>query len=162
MQFHIFAIPATGSTDLEEEMNHFLRSHKVVSVKKSIEVIDGLPRWCFCVEYIAGTPIAGVKGAEGRSKRVDYKEILSNDDFVIFSRLREVRKELAAAEAIPVYAVCTNEQLATLARKCPTSLVELKEIDGLGKAKVGKYGDAFLFAIAETGKNRDETSREPD
>lgn len=37
MQYRVFAIPATGSEDLEEELNRFLRSHCVVTVQKSIE-----------------------------------------------------------------------------------------------------------------------------
>ena len=45
------------------------------------------------------------------SKKVDYKEILSEEDFIFYSKLRELRKELTNNEALPVYTFFTNEQL---------------------------------------------------
>ncbi|HPO15649.1 MAG TPA: HRDC domain-containing protein [Candidatus Hydrogenedentes bacterium] len=157
MQYRVFAIPATGSTDLEEDLNRFLRSHKVITVQKTVEMIDGAPRWCFCVEYIEGASPsgAGTNAFSGKSKRVDYKEVLSENDFSVYARLREVRKELAAAEAVPVYTVCTNEHLAAMAVKRPESLSDLKEIDGFGEAKAAKYGKALLSVL-----NRNEADEE--
>ena len=90
----------------------------------------------------------------GRSKRVDYKEVLSEGDFAAYARLREARKALAAAEAIPVYAVCTNEQMAAMAKERPSSLSGLKEIDGFGEAKAAKYREALLAAMAQGGQPR--------
>jgi superfamily II DNA helicase RecQ len=163
MQYSVFAIPATGSPEIEEELNHFLRSHKVISVQKTVEVIDGTPRWCFCVEYLEDgvAPGRSARGA-GRSKRVDYKEVLSEEDFAVYARLRDIRKELAASEAVPVYAVCTNEQLAAVATNRPDSLTALKEIDGLGEAKAAKYGEALLDGMTGTEKAKDEASGSSD
>jgi hypothetical protein len=42
--------------------------------------------------------------------KADYKEILSPEDFSLFSKLREIRKKLAGDNGLPVYAVRTNEQ----------------------------------------------------
>jgi len=152
MQYRVFAIPVTGSSDLEDELNQFLRSHRIVSVQKTVEVVDGAPRWCFCLEYLEG-------GAPtGRSKRVDYKEHLSEEDFAVFARLRDARKALAESQAIPVYAVCTNEQLAAMATRRPGSVSALKEIDGFGDAKAAKYGKSFLSAIVTDPKEPNETS----
>lgn len=47
---------------------------------------------------------------------MDYKEILSEDDFAVFVRLRDARKELAGKEAIPV-TVCCNDPCT---RNCDT------------------------------------------
>ena len=148
MQYRVFAIPATGSPELEDELNLFLRSHKIIAVQKGIETIDGTTRWCFCVEYMDGalTSQSGRGGRRG-GERIDYKEVLKEADFALFALLREVRRQLAATEAIPVYAVCTNEHLAAMATKRPKSLAQLKEIEGLGEAKAGKYGEAFLQVL---------------
>lgn len=161
MQYRVFAVPATGSPDLEEALNHFLRSKRIVSVQKSLQEVDGAARWCFCVEYLEGA-LAGDQKASGRSKRIDYKEVLSEEDFLVFVRLRDARKELATAEAIPVYAVCTNEQLAQMAIRRPSSLSELRAIEGIGDAKAAKYGAALLAALNGKGANTDETCLEPD
>ena len=136
-----------GDAEAEEELNRFLRSHRAVSVQKELVVNGDTPCWCICVEYLLNSQLPEGKGG-GRS-RVDYKEILSADDFAVFVRLRETRKELAGREAIPVYAVSTNEQLAEMAKSRATTLADLKKIDGFGDAKAEKYGETFLAAIRE-------------
>ncbi len=149
MQFKILAIPATGDHESEEELNRFLRGHRIVSVRQEL-VCEDPPRWCFCMEYLDG---GGSGSSKGKGKpRVDYKEVLSEEDFAVFARLRDVRKELAAAEAVPVYAVCTNEQLAEMAKGRAASLTDLKKIDGFGDAKADKYGEALLVALGATGE----------
>lgn len=147
MQYRVFAIPATGSPDMEDELNVFLRSHKVITVQKALETVDGTTRWCFCVEYLDG--VASERGRPGQrgGDRVDYKSVLNEADFAMFALLRELRKKLASSEAIPVYTVCTNEQLAAMATKRPQSLAQLRDIDGLGEAKAGRYGEAFLQVL---------------
>jgi superfamily II DNA helicase RecQ len=159
MQFKLFSIPATGDAEAEEELNRFLRSHRAVSVQKELVQGGQTAYWCFCIEYLLGIIPEG-KGS-GR-QRVDYKEILSAEDFAIFVRLREARKELAGREAIPVYAVSTNEQLAEMAKSRAATLADLKKIDGFGDAKAEKYGETFLLAIGEEVGRTDEAGRKPD
>ena len=159
MQFRLFSIPATGDTEAEEELNRFLRSHRAVSVQKELVQGGQTAYWCFCVEYLPGSQPEG-KG--GGRQRVDYKEILSAEDFAVFVRLREARKELAGKEAIPVYAVSTNEQLAEMAKSRAATLADLKKIDGFGDAKTEKYGETFLLAMREGMGRTDEAGRKPD
>jgi superfamily II DNA helicase RecQ len=140
-------IPAAGSPELEEDLNRFLRSHRVIAVQKSLEVVEGSPCWCFCVEWLEGSP-AGGSGKGRGTKKIDYKDVLSDADFAVFARLREVRKEMATAGAIPVYAVCTNDILAAFARTRPDSLAGLRETDGFGEAKADKYGKVFLEVLS--------------
>jgi superfamily II DNA helicase RecQ len=159
MQYKLYSIPAMGDTQAEEELNRFLRSHRTTSVQKELVHSGATACWCFCVEYL----MDGAPEARGGGRgRVDYKELLSDADFARFVRLREVRKELAGKEAIPVYAVCTNEQLAEMAKTHAATVVDLKRINGFGDAKAGKYGEAFLAAIGEVSGGTDETGRKPD
>ena len=93
MQYHVQMIPAAGSPELEEEFNRFLRSHRVIAVQKSLEVVEGSPCWCFCVEWLEGSPVGG--GGKGRgTKKIDYKDVLSAADFAVFARLPFQRKQL--------------------------------------------------------------------
>ena len=160
MQFKIITIPATGDPESEAELNRFLRAHRVVSVHKELVQSAGGPFWCLCIEYLLGAPSAD-NDQRGR-RRVDYKEVLSGEDFAVFAKLRGIRKELAGEEGVPVYAVCTNEHLAEMARSRAKTLADLKKIDGFGDAKAEKYGEALLEAIRETDEQPDETSRKPD
>ena len=159
MQFKLFSIPATGDAAAEEELNGFLRSHRAVSVQKELVQGGQTACWCFCVEYLLGS---APEGKGGGRQRVDYKEILSAEDFAVFVRLREARKELAGKEAIPVYAVSTNEQLAEMAKSHAATLADLKKIDGFGDAKAEKYGETFLLAIREGVGRAGEACGKPD
>ena len=51
---------------------------------------------------------------------------------------------------MPAYALCTNEQLAEMVRRPVQSLDSLAGIDGVGQARVEKYGGAFLRILKES------------
>ncbi|MGO9202903.1 MAG: HRDC domain-containing protein [Limisphaerales bacterium] len=146
MQLRVFILPVKNLGEAEGEMNGFLRSHRVLAVKKEF-VPDGENSfWTFCVEYLESVGAAGVW--PGKGPKVDYKEVLKPAEFEVFSRLREWRKAAAEKEGVPVYAVLTNEQLAQIVRKQVSSKAALKEIDGVGEARVEKYGEAVLKVLA--------------
>ena len=143
MQLKLFVLPIKNLGAPEAEMNAFLRSHRMLAVKKEF-VSDGENSfWTFCVEYLESAP-AGIATPGSRLPKVDYKEVLKPEEFEVFSRLREWRKGVAEQEGVPVYVVFTNEQLAAMVKKKVSSKAALKEIEGVGEARVEKYGDAAL------------------
>jgi len=149
MQLKLFVVPIKNLGGAEAEMNGFLRGHRVLAVKKEF-VPDGENSfWSFCVEYLDG-PTAGTGAAplSGRLPKVDYKEVLKPEEFEVFSRLRDWRKRVAEQEGVPVYVVFTNEQLAEMVRKRAGTNAALKEIEGVGEARVEKYGAAVLERLA--------------
>ena len=133
---------------METELNAFLSCHRIVTMERRF-VEDGADSfWALCVDYLNGEPGGPVHGAPGRSERkVDYKEVLSAEQFETFARLRLLRKELADKEAVPVYAIFSNEQLAEMVKTKADSKAKLKAIDGVGESRIEKYGDAFLKAL---------------
>ena len=44
--------------------------------------------------------------------------------------------------------VCTNQQLAAMIKARPQSMAKLGTIDGIGKAKLEKYGQEILALLA--------------
>jgi len=145
MQLRVFMVPVKGAQPTEAEMNAFLRGHRVLTVRKEF-VPDGENSfWSFCVEYLE-LPAGGAV-SDGKPK-VDYKEVLKPEEFEVFSRLRDWRKGVAEREGVPVYTVLTNEQLAQMVQKKAASLAELKEIEGVGDARLEKYGEALLRILA--------------
>jgi len=152
MQIRFFSIPVSGESSLVDDLNRFLRTHRVISVQKEITQRETAPCWRICVEYL-DSPSPSDKNQSRKRSRIDYKQILSEEDFAVFSRIRELRKKLAEKEAVPVYAICTNEQLAKMATECCSNLSQLKEINGFGEGKAKKYGNAFLDEISGVKKN---------
>ncbi len=149
MRLHFATVPVfSGTQAAEAELNAFLASHRVDSVDRQL-VVDG-PRsaWAICVAYVDG-PEPGSKAASKKG-RVDYREVLPPEQFQVFARLRELRKKLAEREGVPPYALFTNEQLAEMVRRRAASLAALGAIDGVGPARLEKYGAAFLEVLQGT------------
>ena len=157
MQFKVFHISITGDSDAEEEMNKFLRTHRIVTVQRELANTVLGSYWCFCVEYIDQASKPSSPFPQKKGERIDYKDILSENDFVIFSKIRDLRKELALAESIPVYTICTNDQLAQMVLNQCSSLSSLQQISGFGEAKPQKYGKHFLELLGTFFNNETKT-----
>jgi len=152
MQFEVLAVPAAGDRELVDALNRFLRSHRVLHVDRRLVEKGTEYFWTFCVEYI-DSPVSGVGGGPGGVvPKVDYKAILTPEQFARFSVLRQLRKELADKEAIPPYAVFTNEQLAEMVKLATPTKEDIQAIPGIGQAKMQKYGDAFLKLLIKPGQ----------
>ena len=144
MQLRTFVLPIKNLSIPEGEMNAFLRSHRVLAVKKEF-VPDGENSfWTFCVEYLDGVGGGSAPPQLPGRPKVDYKEVLKPEEFEVFSRLRDWRKTVAEQEGVPVYVVFTNEQLAAMVKQRVSTKAALKEIEGVGEARVEKYGAAVL------------------
>jgi len=83
-----------------------------------------------------------------KTKDESYKEILTENDWPLFKVLREWRSQRCKEEGIPPYIICNNIQLARITVTRPSSLNALQEIEGIGKAKIEKYGKDILQIIA--------------
>jgi len=137
-------------------LNHFLRSVRALTVNR--EFVDQGPNyfWCLAIEYLAD--VTGKSGDKSNRNRIDYKEVLSPEDFAVFVKLREWRKQAATSEAVPVYTIFSNEQLADIAQRRIATKIELHKISGVGEARVKKYAEAVFKIIEEAKASREETA----
>lgn len=149
MQLKFFQIPTLGGGLLEDDLNAFLRAHRVLAVQRELVREGPGVYWALCVEYLPQAPARPGQSASQPSgnAKIDYREVLSAQDFETFSRLRKLRKEMAERDGVPVYAVFTNEQIAAMVTSRADSLAALRRIDGVGDARVEKYGEAFLAGM---------------
>ncbi len=157
MRLHFFAIPALDPGDAQAELDGFMGSHRVVGVDRQL-VQDGPGSfWAVCVTVTDG---ASKKPGGGTArKRIDYKEVLTPEQFAVFARLRDLRKELAAEEGVPAYAVFTNEQLAAMVTRGVSTKAGLGGLSGVGPARADKYGARVLEILcAPSGGARSKVS----
>jgi len=140
IQIAIFNL-GPGDPQAVEEMNRFLRGHRVLTIDRQFHT--GI--WSCLVSFQLGG--SDQPAERPRPEKIDYKQVLDAPTFAIFSALRECRKTLAEREALPPYAVFTNEQLAEIARRRCATTGELAKIEGIGAARVEKYGVAVLAAL---------------
>jgi len=140
-QYASFFVSPFGEKSVTDELNAFLRSHRIVNVEKRLIDGDRGTGWVFLVEYGSdGNKNTGNAPAQ----RVDYREVLNPVEYALYDKLRNLRKEIAEKAGIPVYAVFTNDQLAGMVRKPPKAAKDLLSIPGVGESRVKQYGEAFL------------------
>ncbi|MEO8547126.1 MAG: DNA helicase RecQ [Sphingomicrobium sp.] len=66
----------------------------------------------------------------------------------LFEALREARRSLAAAAKVPPYAVFHDSTMREIAATRPATLADLARVNGVGEAKLARYGEAMLAALA--------------
>ena len=69
----------------------------------------------------------------------------------LFEALRETRRSLAAEAGVPAYVVFHDSTLREIAAAKPATLDELARVNGVGRAKLERYGEAMLAAVASAG-----------
>lgn len=152
------AIPVVSPETAEAELNSFLQSHRVLSVERRWVDQGSQSFWAICIDYHAGSPSATNEFKANKSK-VDYREVLSPEQFARFAKLRDLRKQVAQTEAVPVYTIFTNEQLAEMMRQNCSSPADLEKISGVGDGRVTKYGAKFLELLSSFDGTIDATSK---
>ncbi|QEH38395.1 ATP-dependent DNA helicase RecQ [Aquisphaera giovannonii] len=164
MAFRFFQIRVRGDDAAEEDLNRFLRGHRILSVDRRWVDLGTESFWSFCVDYLESaqpSSSASRPQGEGRNK-VDYREVLTPEQFAAFVKLRELRQAISKAEAVPVYVIFTNEQLAAMVQGGAASKADLGRIDGVGEARIQKYGDRFLECLKAHGDGAHEAGRPTD
>jgi ATP-dependent DNA helicase RecQ len=66
----------------------------------------------------------------------------------LFERLRALRRQIAEEQGVPPYVVFTDATLSEMVRLQPRSDIEMLSVRGVGQAKLERYGEAFLAALA--------------
>ena len=66
-----------------------------------------------------------------------------------FEALKQWRLARARRDEVPAYLVFHNSTLEEIAGRHPRSLAELAAVPGVGPAKLERYGDEVLAALAE-------------
>ena len=119
LQYKFFSIPVTHETEDETDLNDFLKGVQVITVHRELVCQENRYYWAIAVEYQSGGSRAkDARKSEMVKKKIDYKEVLSPEDFSIFAKLRDWRKETAAREAMQLYNVFMNDQLAAMSLFC--------------------------------------------
>ena len=72
----------------------------------------------------------------------------------LFEILRKLRSEIAKEEEVPAYVIFNDASLRQMEAERPMSDEEFLNIEGVGRAKLEKYGDVFIKAVIEFQKSK--------
>ncbi|MEH6472375.1 MAG: DNA helicase RecQ [Halopseudomonas sp.] len=86
---------------------------------------------------------------ERKSLRVASHQRLNQQQQTLWEALRTVRKQLADEQDVPPFYIFHDATLMEMVEQQPTTLAALAHINGVGKTKLERYGDAFLEVLGE-------------
>ena len=140
MQIKLFTITVGDSGSAIQEMNTFLKAHKILEIDQKLISNDNGASWCFCVRYIEQF----FNAASESKAKVDYRQVLDEPTFKKFSHLREIRKQVASAEGLSAFIVFTDEELAELAKLDKVTIKGMLSIKGIGEKKAERFAHYFI------------------
>ena len=93
-----------------------------------------------------GRPLA----SSSEKARGRHEDCPAPYDEALFERLRAWRKERSSEASVPAFVVFSDATLEAIAERRPTTLAELHQVHGVGRAKLDEYGADVLAVIAES------------
>ena len=87
------------------------------------------------------------KKARKRKSSAALVDVFENYDQALFEKLRSLRTDLARTQNVPPYIVFSDRALREMARDCPTSADQMRQVTGVGEKKLQRYGEQFLAVI---------------
>ena len=116
-----------------EQVAEVAASQAAIPVIEQIAVVDT------AVDPAIGQAVADLKA--------EIAEIIDSEQ--LFQQLAALRKQLASELRLPPYIIFHDKTLRDMCRLLPTEVSELSAIQGVGQAKLEKYGATFIQAIQE-------------
>ncbi len=80
---------------------------------------------------------------------------MSGSDPILFSMLKELRKEISHEENLPPFVIFQDPSLEDMAIQYPITIKEMQQIIGVGVGKAEKYGQPFCDLIQEYVEEND-------
>jgi ATP-dependent DNA helicase RecQ len=102
-------------------------------------------------ELAAGAMVAAGTSRRGGGRARHVRDTAGGSapgDESLFQELRALRKELADRQGVPAYIVFSDKVLREMVARRPSTPGELLDVSGVGPAKLERYGEAFLEALA--------------
>jgi ATP-dependent DNA helicase RecQ len=85
--------------------------------------------------------------SRSRSKSAPSGDRLGADAQPLWEALRECRRQIAAEQGLPPYTIFHDATLRAMIEHRPTNATELLALNGVGKAKLERYGERFLAVL---------------
>lgn len=78
---------------------------------------------------------------------VRFREAAQSVDPGLFQKLQALRAQIARRKSVPAFVIFSNATLEDMCRRHPHSMEEMREVSGIGSAKLDAYGQQFLEEI---------------
>jgi ATP-dependent DNA helicase RecQ len=162
MLMRVFTLRFNAALDGFDDspLTEFIKDKQVLSLREHFFIRNETPYLAVSAlfEPVRDRLPAAKDQSERRRQDDSWRQLLQEGDMPLFDSLRSWRAEQCKREGVPPYVICNNRQLAQIAAARPRTLGELMRIEGLGKAKAERYGQAMLALLAPSA---DHSQAEP-
>lgn len=158
-QFQSFFVASRAAPRQCDELNHFLRSHRIIRLSQGFVPSGDSPGFQILVEYADGADSEPQK-----SRRVDYRAMLKDDaQRAEFDAMKNFRAELCKRDKlVGAYMICKDEHLHAMVTNPNITLEELEAMPHSANIKLGEYGKLLLDELARIRrKAADESDKVP-
>lgn len=100
-------------------------------------------------QALSAAPEAASSSAYTQFEYMKKLTLNADVDEELYKKLKEVRSKEAAKNHLPVYMVFSNATLEDMSAKKPTTTEEFLSVNGVGDAKLTRYGKVFIEAVKE-------------
>ncbi len=136
-------------TDNKALMKDFSKHVETIEelISQKILILNGLKDSFNVKKYLELRAEASLLKMEKKKKRKkrDLSKMLEHTD--LFDALRELRSEFAFDEDVHHFQIFTQESLYQMCEVLPVTKKQLKKINGIGKVRLQKYGEAIIEII---------------
>jgi superfamily II DNA helicase RecQ len=146
MQFKKFIVSVQDNGAEEEELNKFLRSHRVLKVDSCFVPNDGY--WAFLVNYQEGDPTYASPVSRSNTEKPAPEKELTPEQHLRYQKFVEVRLALSKQERVRAFMVFTNAELIKIAKMEAPTVAQIAAIHGVGTERAAKYGQPLIDALA--------------
>jgi ATP-dependent DNA helicase RecQ len=157
--------PTLGVID-DTPLAEFTRDKEVISIRDHFFLVNDIAHVACIVSWqepmippqllaqaVQSQPAAGQShnGSSSRDRygrdRPDPALGLNEQDRLLFNTVRQWRSKKAREEGAPPYVILTNRELLAVIAAKPENLTALSQLDGIGKAKIERYGREILARL---------------
>jgi ATP-dependent DNA helicase RecQ len=163
---HLADVLAGNKTDKVRSFGHHLLSVFGIASDEEIALVRPVARALIARDALRADPYGGLSFGPGarpilkrekalviavppKGKRNRRRESGPADP--LFEALREARRALATKANVPPYVIFHDSTLREIAAVRPATLAELAKVNGVGRTKLERYGDAMIAAVAIAG-----------
>jgi len=139
-----------------------MKEYRQKEVKELIELLIGdryleTSRGEYPLLKITEKGLKFIKNREKITRTIEkVEERVVGENFALFDRLRTLRNSLAKEAGVPPYVIFSDSALDEMSKKLPNTTDDFLEINGVGKTKCEKYGEAFLEIITKEAVRKRE------
>lgn len=143
MKLRVFTLRADANGVLDDRVAaDFLADKDVLDCSEHFFVHERTPTLVLVVSY------REIDHAAGRGEpRKDWRADLDPAGQRLYDELRTWRGRRARRDGLPPYLILNNREMAEVAMRRPGTLTALREVQGVGEAKAGRWGDELLAVV---------------